>query len=45
MPVIGYLGSATPDANAHFFSGSTGLGETGYVAGENVVIATIGCPD
>jgi len=39
MPVIGYLGSATPAANARLLPRfHQGLGETGFVEGRNVVI-------
>ena len=39
MSVIGYLGSATPAANARLLpSFHHGLGETGFVEGRNVVI-------
>jgi putative tryptophan/tyrosine transport system substrate-binding protein len=35
MPVIGYLGSATPDTNASFLAAfRQGLSETGYVEGQ-----------
>jgi len=39
MPVIGYLGSATPAANTRLLPPfHQGLGETGFVEGRNVVI-------
>src|SRR5205809_8134507 len=39
MPVIGYLGSATPDANALLLPAfHAGLSETGYVEGQNVMV-------
>src|SRR5215472_16511324 len=39
MPVIGYLGSATPAANARLLPPfHQGLVETGFVEGRNVVI-------
>jgi len=39
MPVIGFLGSATPDAYAAYVTAfRRGLGETGYVEGHNVAI-------
>jgi len=39
MPVIGYLGAATPAANARLLPPfHQGLGETGFVEGRNVVI-------
>ena len=39
MPVIGYLASATPDVNAQLLPAFlVGLGETGWVEGQNVAI-------
>ncbi len=39
MPVIGFLGSATPDAYAAYVTAfRRGLGETGCVEGRNVAI-------
>ena len=39
MPVIGYLGSATPGANALLLPAfHAGLSETGYVEGQNVAV-------
>src|SRR5437763_1181900 len=39
MPVIGYLASATPAANAKLLPAfQRGLSETGYVEGQNVAI-------
>jgi putative ABC transport system substrate-binding protein len=39
MPVIGFLGSESPDRRANFVSGfKHGLRETGYVEGRNVAI-------
>jgi putative ABC transport system substrate-binding protein len=39
MPVIGYLGSASPSANARNLAAfSEGLSETGYVEGQNLAI-------
>jgi putative tryptophan/tyrosine transport system substrate-binding protein len=39
MPVIGFLGSATPDTNASFVAAfRQGLSETGYVEGQNLAI-------
>jgi hypothetical protein len=39
MPVIGYIGNATPAANARLLPPfHQGLGETGFVEGRNVVI-------
>ena len=39
MPLIGFLGSASPTLWAHFLLAfHRGLGETGYVEGHNVAI-------
>jgi putative ABC transport system substrate-binding protein len=39
MPVIGFLGTTTPEPNAPFVAAfHQGLGETGYVEGQNVAI-------
>ena len=39
MPVIGFLGAASPDLWAHFLRAfHQGLGETGYVEGRDVAI-------
>ena len=39
MPVIGFLNNGSPDAFAHLTrSFRQGLGETGYVEGQNVAI-------
>jgi putative tryptophan/tyrosine transport system substrate-binding protein len=39
MPVIGYLGAAARDPSVHFISAlRRGLGESGYVEGQNVAI-------
>jgi putative ABC transport system substrate-binding protein len=39
MPLIGFLGSASPTLWAHFLQAfHRGLGETGYVEGHNVAI-------
>jgi putative ABC transport system substrate-binding protein len=39
VPIIGFLGSATPDAYAAYLAGfRRGLAETGYVEGRNVAI-------
>jgi hypothetical protein len=39
VPIIGLLGSATPDAYAAYVSAfRRGLSETGYVEGRNVAI-------
>jgi putative ABC transport system substrate-binding protein len=38
MPVIGFLGSATPDLMARVRAFRQGLGETGFVEGRNVAI-------
>ena len=41
MPVIGYLGNASPDATAHpVVPFHKGLSETGHVEGQNVAIAS-----
>jgi putative ABC transport system substrate-binding protein len=39
MPIIGYLHSGVPEANAKFVMGfRNGLGETGFIEGRNVTI-------
>src|SRR5262245_5365438 len=39
MPVIGFLGSTSPTSYAPFVAAfQTGLNETGYIEGQNVVI-------
>ena len=39
MPVIGYLSAGAPEPSAHLVTAfRQGLGETGYVAGQNVAI-------
>ena len=40
LPVIGYLSSGTPESDAEFYLAAfrQGLGETGYIEGQNVAI-------
>src|SRR5262249_46876161 len=39
MPVVGYLGNASPEATAHLVAAfRKGLSETGYVEGRNIAI-------
>jgi putative ABC transport system substrate-binding protein len=39
MPVIGYLGSTSPDTDPHLLAAfRQGLSETGYVEGRNMAI-------
>ena len=40
MPVVGYLGTGSPELTAYLLSSFLkGLGETGFVEGQNVALA------